>query len=94
MLGRIVTHEFSLMADLMRKIEEIARANGAAGRVVGVSVRLGALAHISPGHFREHFEHAARGSVADGAALRISNATDATNPHAQDIILESVELES
>ena len=53
-------HEFSLITDLMWKIDAIAREQGAR-RVVGVKVRLGAFSHISPAHFREHFEAAATG---------------------------------
>jgi hydrogenase nickel incorporation protein HypA/HybF len=89
-----VTHEFSLMAGLMRTIGEIARQDGDRSRIVGVTVRLGALAHISAGHFREHFEHAARGSAAEGAELHIIESDNATDLHAQDIMLESVELSS
>jgi hydrogenase nickel incorporation protein HypA/HybF len=89
-----MTHEFSLMADLMRKIEDTVRQDGGHGRIVGVTVKLGALAHISAAHFRDHFQHAARGSVAAGAQLHIIESADATDPHAQDIMLESVEVSS
>ena len=61
-------HEFSLINDLMWKIDAIAREQGAR-RVVGVKVRLGALSHISPDHFREHFEAAATGTIAEAARL-------------------------
>ena len=84
-------HEFSLIADLFRKIESIAREAGSS-RVTSVSVRLGALSHISPGHFREHFEQAARGTLAEGARLEIDASTDTGEPHAQDILLKSVDL--
>ena len=87
-----MTHEFSLMADLMRKIEEVVRHEGDDGRVIGVTVKLGALAHVSPSHLREHFIHAARGTVADGAELRITQSIDIRDEQAQDIILESVEF--
>ncbi|MCI0488474.1 MAG: hydrogenase/urease maturation nickel metallochaperone HypA [Blastocatellia bacterium] len=85
-------HEQSLIADLMRKIEAI-RLDHNAGRVVGVKVRLGALSHISAEHFRQHFIRAARGTAAEGASLDIEVMTDATDPHAQDILLESLEVE-
>ena len=86
-------HEFSLMNDLMRKIQSIAVERGAR-KVVGVKVRLGALSHISAHHFREHFLEAASGTVAEGAGLEIEESKDETDPRAQDILLESVELES
>lgn len=85
-------HELSLIADLMRKLEDLARQHGAR-RITRVQVRLGTLSHISPEHFREHFEETARGTVAEGAALDIRVSTDLNDPHAQDILLESVEIE-
>ncbi len=85
-------HEFSLIKDLMRKIAVLAAEQGAA-KVTGVRVKLGALAHISPDHFREHFEDAAIGTVAEGAQLVVDLNPDETDPHAQDILLDSVEVE-
>ena len=86
-------HEASLIADLMRRIEETARTEGAK-RVVGVSVWLGALSHMSEAHFAEHFERAAAGSVAEGARLDITASTDTGHADAQDLRLESVEVVS
>jgi hydrogenase nickel incorporation protein HypA/HybF len=87
-----MTHELSLMTDLLRKIDEVVRQDGGAGRVVSVRVRLGALANISADHFRGHFVDAARGTVAEGAELEIDSSDDRTDPRAQDITLESVEV--
>ena len=56
-------------------------------------MKLGALAHISGKHFREHFEQAALGTLAEGARLDIDVATDQSDPHAQDILLQSVDVE-
>jgi hydrogenase nickel incorporation protein HypA/HybF len=85
-------HEFSLINDLMRKIDEIAREHGAR-RVVSVRVRVGALSQLSPDHFREHFEAAATGTIAEAARLDIETVRDERDPHAQDILLDTVELE-
>ena len=85
-------HEISLIHDLMRKIETIARDQNAV-KVVGVKVRLGALAHISADHFREHFEEESKGTIADGARLEVELLTDENDPQAQDIMLDSVEVE-
>ncbi len=85
-------HELSLIADLVRKIEAIAREHRAT-RITGVKVALGALSHISPEHFREHFVQAARGTVAEGARLEIEVLTDMNDPRAQDVFLDSVEIE-
>ncbi len=85
-------HEFSLMANLMHKIDSIARVNHTQ-KVLGVKVKLGALSHISVDHFREHFLDAARGTAAQNARLNIEMLTDTDDPHAQEIILDSIELE-
>lgn len=85
-------HEFSLIKDLMRKITAIAVEQGAT-RVTGVKVKLGALAHISADHFREHFEEAAVGTAAEGAHLEVELNADESDPNAQDILLDSVEVE-
>jgi hydrogenase nickel incorporation protein HypA/HybF len=84
-------HEMSLMTDLMRKIERVAREHGG-GRVVRLRVTLGALSHFSPAHFQEHFEHASRGTQAEGAALDINLSDDIHAATAQDVLLENVEV--
>jgi hydrogenase nickel incorporation protein HypA/HybF len=86
-----VTHELSLMADMLRKVQAVAHAEGA-DHVVSVSVRLGALAHISPTHLREHFEAAAQGTVAEGARVDVEVNEDVDDPQAQEIVLLSVEV--
>lgn len=85
-------HEHSLMADLIRKIESIAKEQNA-GKVVGVKVKLGALAHISPEHLKEHFVEASKGTCAEGAPLEVEALKDIHDPNAQEIILDSVEVE-
>jgi len=82
-------HEFSLMADLLRKIEQLAKD---ADKVTVVKVKLGALSHITPDHFREHFEAAIVGTVAEGATLDVEQCDDEHDPNAQDILLESVDI--
>lgn len=86
-------HEASLLRSLMREVERAAAREGAA-RVVEVTVRLGALAHLSPDHLRTHFEEAAHGGPAAGAALRVIASEDVADPRAQDVILESVVVET
>jgi len=84
-------HEFSLLKDLLNKVKTIAEDNNS-DKVIGVKVKLGALAHISPNHFREHFEQAVKGTIAEDAKLEVEALTDMSNPHAQEIILDSVEI--
>jgi hydrogenase nickel incorporation protein HypA/HybF len=86
-------HEHTLMVDVMRKIDEVARAGGAT-RVTRVEVRLGALSHFTPEHFREHFVDAARGTIAEGAAVDARVEGGIADPHAADVVVESVEVES
>jgi hydrogenase nickel incorporation protein HypA/HybF len=85
-------HETGIVRDLVRRLEQAAREAGAE-RVSGVSVWLGALSHFSPGHFREHFDDEARGTIAEGASLDIETSDDPTHPDAQNVMLRSVDLE-
>ena len=84
-------HEFSLMADLLRKIEQLAKDTDT-DRVTAVKVKLGALSHITPEHFREHFEKAIVGTVAEGARLDVEQCVDQHDPNAQDILLDSIDI--
>jgi hydrogenase nickel incorporation protein HypA/HybF len=85
-------HEKALMDDLIRKLEAEASLEGAV-RVTRIRVRLGALSHFTQAHFREHFEHASRGTVAEGADVEAELGTDPTEPHAQGVVLESVDVQ-
>ena len=85
-------HEAALMRDLLRKIEAEARAAGGR-RVTRVRVRLGALSHFTEAHFREHFEDASRGTIAEGATVDAVLRTNPTDPDAQGVVLESVDVE-
>jgi hydrogenase nickel incorporation protein HypA/HybF len=84
-------HELTLLKDLFSKIESIADENRS-NKVINVTVKLGPLSHISPDHLRGHFDQAAVGTVAEGASLTIRELTDMSDPHAQEIILESIEV--
>ena len=85
-------HETHLTNDLVRRLEELAADEGAT-RVTRISVRLGALSHFDPGHFREHFADSARGTVADGAEVEAEVDPEPTAPGAQGVLLEFVELD-
>jgi hydrogenase nickel incorporation protein HypA/HybF len=84
-------HESTLMAGVIRRVERVAGDAGA-DEVTRVHLWLGALAHISPEHLREHFEIAARGTVAAGAQVEIDESGDIDDPNAQEIILTAVEV--
>jgi hydrogenase nickel incorporation protein HypA/HybF len=80
------------MADLLRQMTAIMQQHGAS-RVVGVTVKLGALCHISAEHFRVHFVQSARGTIAEGAHLTLERGHDPTDPRAQDVVLDCLEVE-
>lgn len=86
-------HESSLIPDLMEKIEQVARQNNAR-KITAVEVVIGALAGISPDHLREHFVHAAAGTSAEGAEMRISVSEDELAEDAFAIRLQAVEVET
>lgn len=84
-------HELSLMKDLIRKAGDVVRLEGGT-RATRVGIRLGALSHMSPEHLREHFVQAAAGTVLEGADLDIELVEDPADPHAQSILLTSVDV--
>jgi hydrogenase nickel incorporation protein HypA/HybF len=85
-------HERALMRSVLARVEAVARDEGAA-RVTRVTVRLGALSHFTPRHFREHFEDAARGTLAEAAEVDALASDDLGDPYAADVVIESVEVE-
>jgi hydrogenase nickel incorporation protein HypA/HybF len=86
-------HEASLIRNLMRKIDSLAEVENAI-RVTTVQIWLGALSHMSAAHFRQHFELASKGTIADGASLEIEESTDIRDPNAQELLLRRIEVET
>jgi hydrogenase nickel incorporation protein HypA/HybF len=86
-------HEHALMADIMRRVLKTAEAEKAR-RVTGVSVWLGALSHMSAGHFAQHFTRAAAGTIAEGAEVDAAASDDIHDPHAIDVLLKGIEIET
>lgn len=85
-------HETGIVRDLVRRIAAAAQ-NAGADRVSGVVLWIGALSQFAPAHFREHFDEEARGTIAEGAALTIEMSEDLAHPHAQDVMMQSVNLD-
>jgi hydrogenase nickel incorporation protein HypA/HybF len=79
------------MDDLVRKVLAVAEAERAA-RVVRIRVRLGALSHFTPEHFREHWVDASSGTLAEGAEVDATLDTELAGEAAQGVVLESVEV--
>ncbi len=84
-------HELSLLNDLLKKIRQIAQEQHPAS-IQSVNIELGALAHISADHFREHFEQAVAGTELATVTLHVAVNNDIHAPTAQDILLRSVDL--
>jgi hydrogenase nickel incorporation protein HypA/HybF len=85
-------HEAGLVKDLIRKVDAMVVSQGGK-RAKTVKVRIGALSHLSGEHLRGHFEAAAQQTHAAGANLEWEMVEDLSDPHAQDIMLESLEIE-
>ncbi len=86
-------HEAHLITDLIKKVEAVAKEHSAK-KVTRIKIKLGALSHFTPIHFQEHFDLASPGSLAAGAILDMTLATDMEDPEAQNVLLESVEVDS
>jgi hydrogenase nickel incorporation protein HypA/HybF len=86
-------HEQALMRDVVGRVLAVAAGAGAT-RIVRVHVRLGALSHFTPEHFREHFADAARGTAAERAVVEAVLAGDTAGREAAGVVLESVEVEA
>lgn len=85
-------HEHALMADLMRAVLTTAESENARA-VLGISVWLGALSHMTPAHFAEHFADAAAGTIAAGAAIDATVSDDIHDPRAASVLLTGIEVE-
>ncbi|WP_308367350.1 MULTISPECIES: hydrogenase/urease maturation nickel metallochaperone HypA [unclassified Microbulbifer] len=84
-------HEQSLIKNLVEKIHLLASSES--DRLVAARLRLGALAHISAEHLREHFEREIIGTPLEGLRLQIEEQSDIHHAEAQEIILDSLEFE-
>ena len=84
-------HERALMDDLVRKVLAVAESEPAAS-VTRIRVRLGALSHFTPEHFREHWHDAARGTIAQDAIVDATLDSELEGEAAQGVVLESVEV--
>ena len=63
-----------------------------ANQVTRVKVWCGALSHMTRAHFAEHFELAAKGTLAEHATLDITISDDPAHDRAQDVVLESIDV--
>ena len=85
-------HEKGIIDSLIHKILDLAEKEGAV-KVSKVSVKLGALSHMSASHFKEHFDAAAKGTIAENAALETEESDSLDDPYAQQVLLKSIDVD-
>jgi hydrogenase nickel incorporation protein HypA/HybF len=85
-------HEEAVLHDLLRKVDEVARANGAS-RITRVQLWVGALSHFSESSLRARWNLAVPGTVAEGARLELEVSDDRSDPRAQGVVLVSLDTE-
>jgi hydrogenase nickel incorporation protein HypA/HybF len=84
-------HEERMLQDIRRKVEEVARDNGAT-HVRRVALWVGALAHLTEDQARARWSEMTRGTVAQDSALDIEQSKNLDDPRAQSIVLTSIEI--
>ncbi|MDH3444685.1 MAG: hydrogenase/urease maturation nickel metallochaperone HypA [Deltaproteobacteria bacterium] len=85
-------HEWALTRSLIRELVRTADARGEV-KIRAATVRIGALSGVSSKHLRSQFSFLARGTVAEGAKLRIEMKDDLLSEIMAGLYLESVEFE-
>lgn len=84
-------HESGLMRGLIRQLEELAESH-ACERLTGVKLSIRESGGYSPQHFVEHFQAAAAGSRAQGAAVDIEVVTDPLHLGPPQITIVSIDV--
>jgi hydrogenase nickel incorporation protein HypA/HybF len=84
-------HEQATIRDLVATVLKVAEENDAI-RVVRIKVKLGALSHFTPEHFVEHWVDASGGTIAEGCKVESELSEDLTDPQAQGVVLEDIEI--
>ena len=84
-------HELTLVTSLCARAEAAAHQAGAE-QVTALSIRLGALTHLSPELLRDHLARASAGSILEGARVDVTVGTDPSAPGAQDIELLNLQV--
>ncbi len=83
-------HEQALLRDLVRKVDEVATAEGLR-QVTRIRLWAGALSHVSASAIGPMWADVARGTRADGAELVVEDSQDLDDPRAGEIVLTAVE---
>lgn len=85
-------HEKGITDCLITKILELAHKEKAT-KITKVSVKLGIFSHMSPSHFKEHFDVSAYGTIAEGAVIETEKSNDIHDPNANIVVLRSIECQ-
>jgi hydrogenase nickel incorporation protein HypA/HybF len=63
-------HELPVTRSILNIVLRHAEANGV-GKVMAIDLRVGALSDLEPQWLQSYFDHLSRGTVAEGADLRV-----------------------
>jgi hydrogenase nickel incorporation protein HypA/HybF len=85
-------HEKGITENLVKKILELALKEHAT-KVSKITVTLGAFSHMSPSHFKDHFDIAARGTIAENAIIEAEESKDIHDKNASIVVLKSIDVE-
>ncbi len=85
-------HEFSLLRSIFTKLDELQNENQGKS-IKKITIKLGALSHISAEHFKEHFDQLNVGKPYVHAQLDLVVSNDQYDPNAQQVLLQSIEVE-
>lgn len=84
-------HEMHLMKNIIQKLEQVSRAHQAE-KVVSLKVWLGALSHLTPEHFLEHFEYESKNTHVEGALVSFEISNDVEHPDSMEVKILEVEI--
>ena len=85
-------HEETLLRDLRRKIQEVARQEGDVP-IRRVRVWVGALSHVRPRTLEERWPDVVDGTPAQGSRLEVEASDDPTDPVAQGVRLVELSVD-
>jgi hydrogenase nickel incorporation protein HypA/HybF len=85
-------HELTAITRLIRQADAVARDQGC-GRLLGLTVSVGALSHLSAETLGRLFPEAARGTPLEGARLHVQTCSDPSGEAADRLVLVSIDVE-
>lgn len=86
-------HEEAMLKDVVRKAEEVSRAEGAA-RVTRVRIWVGARSHLGGPELEDRWANAVRGTSLAGSRVEVELSEDGNDPNAQRVVLRSLDVDS